>query len=218
MEKETNYFVQLNAINVSDKIEKKNGLSYLSWAYAWEQAKLIDCSVQQKVYETPEGLNYWHDTRTAWVKVGVTLKGIEHIEYLPVMDYKNKSIPVKDITSMNVNTSIQRAATKAIARHGIGLYIYAGEDLPEEDKKAPNGALSVNDTGLKKKKGIEINARINKLLDEAQSLEDLKIIWVENTQDLNRLKIAGIEYYEPLEKRKNELKAAFEVYTKEGDL
>lgn len=89
------------------------------------------------------------------------------------------------------------------------------EDLPKDAE--PNGALSVNDTGLKKKEGIEINARINKMLDEAQSLEDLKIIWVENTQDLNRLKLAGIEYYEPLEKRKNELKTAFEVYAKEGE-
>lgn len=213
-----NKFIELNKIDVSEKIEKKGNLSYLSWAWAWQQAKTYDPKTTQKIYKNADGWNYWTDGRTAWVEVGVTMFGEEHIEHLPVMDYKNKSVPLKDVTSMNVITAIQRAATKAIARHGIGLYIYAGEDLPEEDKKAPNGALSVNDAGLKKKEGIEINARINKLLDEAQSLEDLKIIWVENTQDLNRLKLAGIEYYEPLEKRKNELKAAFEVYTKEGDL
>ena len=61
------------------------------------------------------------------------IEDIEHIEYLPVLDFRNKSIPIANITSFNVNSSIQRSLTKAIARHGLGLYIYAGEDLPEEE-------------------------------------------------------------------------------------
>ena len=69
---------------------------------------------------------------TAGTYAAVIVNGIEHIEYLPVMDYKNKSIPLKDITSFDVNKAIQRSLTKALARHGLGLYIYAGEDLPEE--------------------------------------------------------------------------------------
>lgn len=61
------------------------------------------------------------------------MEGIEHIEYLPIMDYKNKSIKLEQVTSFDVNKAIQRSLTKAAARHGIGLYIYAGEDLPERD-------------------------------------------------------------------------------------
>ena len=65
------------------------------------------------------------------LKPGVEIAGLEHIEYLPIMDYKNKSISLENITSFDVNKSIQRSLTKALARHGLGLYLYAGEDLPE---------------------------------------------------------------------------------------
>jgi len=75
-------------------------------------------------------INYFTDGKTCWVKVGVTVNGIEHIEELPIMNNKNQSIPNGSITSTEVNKSIQRALTKAIARHGVGLYIYANEDLP----------------------------------------------------------------------------------------
>ena len=70
----------------------------------------------------------------------MTVNGIEHIEMLPVMDFKNSSIPLEQITSFDVNKAIQRSLTKAVARHGLGLYIYAGEDLPEgEDEKQKGG-------------------------------------------------------------------------------
>jgi len=128
-----NYFNKLNAINVSDKTEKKNNLTYLSWAWAWGEVKKIFPDANYKVYETETGCIYWNDGKTAWVKTGVTVNGIEHIEYLPVMDYKNKSIKIEEITSFDVNKTIQRSLTKAVARHGLGLYIYAGEDLPEKD-------------------------------------------------------------------------------------
>lgn len=129
---ENNYFKVLNAIDCSDKIEKKNGLSYLSWAYAWAEAKKFDPSANYTIYENADGWNYFTDGRTCWVKTGVTINGIEHIEYLPVMDFRNKSIPLESVTSFEVNKAIQRSLTKAVARHGLGLYIYAGEDLPEE--------------------------------------------------------------------------------------
>lgn len=126
-------FNTLSKIDVGDKIERKGQLNYLSWAWAWQQLKLNYPKATYKVYENENGLNYHHDNKTAWVKVGITVEEMEHIEYLPVLDYKNKSIYVDNITSFNVNTSIQRALTKAIARHGLGLYIYAGEDLPEDE-------------------------------------------------------------------------------------
>lgn len=132
--KSLSVFDILNDINVNDKTEKKGKLTYLSWAWAWGQLKKNYPTANYKVYENADGWNYFHDGRTAWVKVGVTVNGLEHIEYLPVMDNYNRSIPLDKITSFNVNTSIQRALTKAIARHGLGLYIYAGEDLPEVDK------------------------------------------------------------------------------------
>lgn len=130
-----NYFVELNNVNVNDKIEKKNGLSYLSWAWAWGEIKKKHPDANYTIYENKDGWNYFTDGKTGWVKTGVTVNGIEHIEYLPIMDFRNKSIPSDNITSFDVNKAIQRSLTKACARHGLGLYIYAGEDLPEEDKE-----------------------------------------------------------------------------------
>lgn len=127
-----NYFEVLNSINVNDKIEKKNGLSYLSWPYAWGEIKKKDPLANYKIYENANGWNYHTDGRTCWVKVSVTVNGIEHIEHLPVMDFRNASILADKVTSFDVNKAIQRALTKAAARHGLGLYIYAGEDLPDE--------------------------------------------------------------------------------------
>lgn len=124
-------FEKLSKIDVGQHIEKKGKLSYLSWAWAWAEFKKVVPNGNYKVYENAQGLNYHNDNNSAWVKVGVIADDLEHIEYLPVMDFKNKSIPLGNVTSMDVNKAIQRALTKAIARHGLGLYIYAGEDLPE---------------------------------------------------------------------------------------
>lgn len=133
-----NYFQKLNGINVNDKTEKKGNLTYLSWAWAWGEVKKLFPDATYTVYENPSGWNYFTDGHTAWVKTGVTVNGIEHIEYLPVMDARNRSIKLDSITSFDVNKTIQRSLTKACARHGLGLYIYAGEDLPEgEDKPEP---------------------------------------------------------------------------------
>lgn len=126
-------FEILNKINVNNHTEKKNGLTYLSWAWAWAEVKKAFPDSTYTVYENADGWNYHTDGKTAWVKTGVTIEGLEHIEYLPVMNYKNQSIPVDQLTSFDVNKAIQRSLTKAVARHGLGLYIYAGEDLPEAD-------------------------------------------------------------------------------------
>ena len=135
-----NYFAVLNAINVNDKTEKKSGLTYLSWAWAWGEIKKRYPDANYTIYENADGLNYHTDGRTCWVKTGVTVAGIEHIEHLPVMDNRNRSIPAYAVTSFDVNKAIQRSLTKACARHGLGLYIYAGEDLPEGDDAQPEPA------------------------------------------------------------------------------
>ena len=132
---ELNIFNKLNSINVEEHIEEKNGLRYLSWAWAWAEIKKAFPSARYTIYENIGGWNYFTDGRTCWVKTGVEIEGLEYIEYLPVMDYKNKSIPLEQVTSMDVNKTIQRSLTKACARHGLGLYVYAGEDLPEEEQK-----------------------------------------------------------------------------------
>lgn len=137
-------FETLNAINVNEKTEKKNGLTYLSWAWAWGEVKKLYPEANFTIYErqTEYGaVNYFTDGRTCWVKTGLTINGLEHIEELPVMDFRNNAIPFDKVTSTDVNKAIQRSLTKAAARHGLGLYIYAGEDLPEcETDKQPKQA------------------------------------------------------------------------------
>ncbi len=172
-EKEKNYFEILNSINVSDKTEQKNGLTYLSWAWAWGEVKKIHPNANYKIYETENGCIYWTDGKTAWVKTGVTINDIEHIEYLPVMDYKNKSITVDNITSFDVNKAIQRSLTKAVARHGLGLYIYAGEDLPEDNK---NQIEELRNKVKSYPNALEVLKKSKKKLNEYNEEELNKII------------------------------------------
>ena len=206
-----NYFEILNSINVSDKTEKKNGLTYLSWAWAWGELKKKFPLSYYTVYENKDGWNYFTDGMTCWVKTGVTVSdvsnvdkvGVEHIEYLPVMDFKNKSIPAANITSFDVNKAIQRSLTKAVARHGLGLYIYAGEDLPESgtpDKQAdiPEAEKvdvnrKINSTEVAAIKGLaeRVNADVPKMLEvyKVKSLDDLTLgQWNEAQAFLNRKK------------------------------
>lgn len=136
-----NYFLELSNVDVTPYIKKKSRFNYLSWAHAWAELKKRHPDATSKVYENDKGWPYFTDGRTCWVKVSVTVYFIENIELFPILDFKNKSLPLEAVTSFDVNTAIQRALTKAIARHGVGLYIYAGEDLPpdmEPEKKPAN--------------------------------------------------------------------------------
>lgn len=135
---EKSVFEKLVAINCNEHTERKGNLTYLSWAWAWQMVKTNFPDAKYTIYENPDGWNYFTDGRTCWVKTGVTILGLEHIEYLPVMDIRNQSISFEKVTSFDVNRSIQRSLTKACARHGLGLYIYAGEDLPDtSDMQTP---------------------------------------------------------------------------------
>ena len=133
---ENNVFSVLNAVNCNEHVEKKGKLSYLSWAWAWQMVKRHYPDASYTIYESPDGWNYFTDGKTCWVKTGVTINGLEHIEYLPIMDNSNQSIPLDAVRSVDVNKSIQRSLTKACARHGLGLYIYAGEDLPDSAEQS----------------------------------------------------------------------------------
>ena len=158
-----NYFVELAGIDVGEHIEKKNNLSYLSWAWAWRDLKTRHPDAAYTIYENKDGWFYHTDGKTCWVKTGVTVNGIEHIEYLPVMDFRNKSIPADKVTSFDVNKAIQRSLTKAVARHGLGLYIYAGEDLPEsEDLEQPPKPVPAHKKLICADCGQEITGRWHK--------------------------------------------------------
>ena len=133
MEK-TSAFAVLSRINCNEHTEKKNGLTYLSWAWAWHYVKINFPDAYYTIYEDKEGIPYFTDGKTCWVKTGVTIQGLEHIEYLPIMDFRNRSIPLDQVTSMDMNKAIQRSLTKCAARHGLALYLYQSEDLPEGEE------------------------------------------------------------------------------------
>jgi len=121
----------LSKIDCADKVENKNGLTYLSWAWAWGilKAHFPDASFEKHYFD---GLPYAADPNGyAYVKVSVTVEGAEVTETMPVLDYRNKA--VKNPDAFSVNSSLQRCLTKAISYHGLGHYIYAGEDLPPND-------------------------------------------------------------------------------------
>ena len=117
--------------NVNDHVEKKNGLSYLSWAWAWAEALKADPRASYKI-EMFNCKCYMEINGTAMVFVTVTMFDKPMTCQLPVMDYRNKAIPNPD--AFAVNTAIMRCMTKALALHGLGLYLYSGEDVPEEGR------------------------------------------------------------------------------------
>jgi hypothetical protein len=120
-------------LNVNEHTEKKGNLTYLSWAWAWAEALKADSSASFKVEMFGEYLDkcYMDINGTAMVFVTVTMFGKPMMCQLPVMDHRNK--PITDPDAFAVNTAIMRCMTKALSLHGLGLYIYAGEDLPESD-------------------------------------------------------------------------------------
>jgi hypothetical protein len=147
---------ELLKINVNDHTERKGNLTYLSWAWAWAEVLKIDPTARYTVHEY-DGLPlvYLKDG-SAMVKVSVEIKGDIKTCLLPVLDHKNKSI--ENPNSFAVNTSVMRCLAKCIALHGLGLYIYAGEDLPEAERE-------------------EMDAEIDAKLAAATSVDALTILF-----------------------------------------
>jgi hypothetical protein len=127
-------FAKLNAINVSAIVEKKGVFAYLSWPYAVQQLRLADPEATWEVKRF-DGLPYLRTEVGYFVEVAVTVSGVTLSQIHPVLDVRNRPIP--EPTSFDINTSIQRCLVKAIALHGLGLYIYAGEDPPQTDAGSP---------------------------------------------------------------------------------
>ena len=128
MTEQVNHFARLSAINVSEHIERKGGFSYLSWPFAVAQLRLAEPTASW-VVQRFEGLPYLATEAGVFVEVAVTVHGVTLSQIHPVLDGRNRPIPQP--TVFDINTSIQRCLVKAIALHGLGLYVYAGEDLPQ---------------------------------------------------------------------------------------
>lgn len=150
MEKQKSVFDVLSSVDISKKIETKGNVKYMSWSYAWEILKMHYPTAKRHIYENPDtNLNYFTDGNTAYVKVGVEVDGIENIDYLPIMDFRNQSIRLDKLTSMDVNKAIQRSTAKAIAMHGLGLQLWTGEDMPEMTTAKPTTAKKKVDSEKK---------------------------------------------------------------------
>lgn len=127
------------------KVDKlgNHKLNYISWAEAWGALKKEYPGSQFKVFENPQGLPYFEVAGGAMVKVSVSIlsykeiigPGIEHTLWMPVLDGTNKSKKFSEITTFDINKAIQRGLAKAIALHGLGLYVYQGEDYPEDSQQ-----------------------------------------------------------------------------------
>lgn len=134
MEQEQNYFAELAKINVNEYVEKKGKFSYLSWAWAVDQLRRHDPKAVWEVIRF-NGMPYMKTECGYFVEVAVTCNGITLSQIHPILNNQNKPIPQPN--AFDINTSIQRCLVKAIALHGLGLYIYAGEDLPDTGEPEP---------------------------------------------------------------------------------
>ena len=133
-------FEEVLNINVNDKTEKKGNLTYLSWSWAWAEFKKVYPEATYKIKEQ-DGMYCTGNEKFGYmVSTSVTADGLTYEMWLPVMDMRNKAI--LQPTMFDINKTLMRCLTKNLAMFGLGLYIYAGEDLPEEEQKAPKEAAN----------------------------------------------------------------------------
>ncbi len=175
------YFARLNQINVSEHLEKKGEFSYLSWPFAVAQLRLADPTAIWEVRRF-DGLPFLKTETGYFVEVAVVVQGITLSQIHPVLDGKNR--PIFEPTAFDINTSIQRCLVKAIALHGLGLYVYAGEDLPGGDAQPQQPKV----TPLRQTRTITPNQQryLTRLLDEAgwETKGLLDYFGIDNVEDL----------------------------------
>lgn len=197
-----NNFQKLYEVDVNHKTESKNGLKYLSWAFAWAEFKKVNPSTTYTV-DQYDGKPYLHDEHLGYlVSTEVTVDGLSLPMQLPVMDNKNKamkSVPyqyktrngMKDVeaaTMFDINTAIMRCIVKNLAMHGLGLYIYAGEDIPSVDNTPE--PIAIKDLEFLRKGFSEILTevafcsqwQINKLEDLHQSSFDNAVKYIKDAR------------------------------------
>ena len=212
---------ELLKINVNEHTEKKNGLTYLSWAWAWAEVLKVDPTANFEVgqFIHPDNPNltvpYQDIGGSCIVWVTVTIFGKPIKVQLPVLDYRNKCIPAPN--AFDINTSIMRCLTKGIAMHGLGLYIYAGEDLPMDAapepvtvqpvtlEGAPIGEVAI-DAGNE-----DANAQLfaDSMIQYTSLIKDVKGLnsyWKSNQLQLDRLKDSHPNLYADVLMKFTELK------------
>lgn len=177
---EINYYAEFAKINVSEHIEKKGKFSYLSWAWAVDQLRRHDPSATWEVIRF-NGMPFMKTDCGYFVEVAVTVKGITLSQIHPVLDNNNR--PIAQPNAFQINTSIQRCLVKAIALHGLGLYIYAGEDLPfdeEPEQKEytrqdePTGTIQSQTVGDIKKLWLLLGYKVNAIDAQIEKLYNVK--------------------------------------------
>ena len=172
MSEEKNVFKILNSIDVSGKVKEKNKLSYLPWASAWAEVKKLypDASFEIKKQTMENGVErpWLDDGKTGWVEVSVTISGQTITEMLAIMNFSNKAIPADQITATDANKSIKRCLTKAIAMHGLGLYVYEGEDIPEDTARTIELKSVIKDIVARKCSTEKGKARVGEICKEAE--------------------------------------------------
>lgn len=209
---QSNYFAELAAINVSDHVEKKGQFNYLSWPYAVAQLRLFDESATWTI-ERFNGLPYLTTEHGTFVEVSVTVRGVTLSQIHPVLDSRNKTIPVP--SAFDINTSIQRCLVKAIALHGLGLNVYAGEDLPNTDHESAQRVVpSTQTSGLvpapfgkvrealekQRQQHTQNNAPSTELLTVNQLRYIKKLIAETHTNEAQLLGFLGFTYLETIPK------------------
>tara|TARA_B100000902_G_scaffold376051_1_gene406688 strand:+ start:465 stop:1115 length:651 start_codon:yes stop_codon:yes gene_type:complete len=181
----------LSKIDVSDHTEEKNGLTYLSWAWAWGIVKkhYPKATFTKNLYSSANNdctLPYMIDPAGyAFVSVTVDVGGESQTEVLPVLNHANKAVSQPD--SFQVNTALQRCLTKCLAFHGLGHYIYAGEDLPEGVEQK----VTIESSSGEKKdvEGLSLVADVfNTFIPECKTVDELRGFWGINKQAIDILK------------------------------
>jgi len=213
--------LDLLKINVNDHTEKKNGLTYLSWAWAWAEALKADPKATFKV-EMFDGSPLMPVGGSFMVWVTVTMFDKPMTCMLPVLDFRNK--PIATPNSFDVNTSIMRCLVKAIAMHGLGLYIYAGEDTPSDTGIEPEPTpKKVAEVAIPTAQA-EVNPANMKLFADSmiqfvvicEDEDALKSYWKANHTQLQGLKAFDKELYATVLARFTEAKASFTKGKEDG--
>jgi hypothetical protein len=211
--------LDLLKLNVNDHVEKKQNLSYLSWAWAWAEALKADPAATFEVKTFPREhyseVPYMEINGTAMVWVTVTIFGKPMTCFLPVMNHRNQ--PIQNPDAFQVNTAIMRCMTKGLALHGLGLYIYAGEDLPQVEETAPvivkavtpDGTATVDvqvDTGQADANAQLFAEGMMTYTNHCTDVKGLNSYWKANQGQLDALKVSHPDLYGQIRNRFAELK------------
>ena len=158
-----NTFNKLFKTDVSKYTQKKGKFTYLSWAYAVQELKKVCPTARWGVTKAEDGSPFFQTSCGHFVEVWVDVEGVSLSQVHPVLDNRNQ--PIENPNSFHINTSLQRALAKCIALHGLGLYIFAGEDLPEPDALTPKEEENLYDFAkpLGKKFLDDLKAKVSKM-------------------------------------------------------